>query len=258
MTIQLTISAPARITSAASAFVQFEDTELSAGIMARIALAVLRQQADDKLADVAEAINAALQATNGAARRYWLQPNGEKVRTTKHLKSHHKRYWLTAGKLIAATTGKADVAFTALPDSLDPAALSEWIEVNGLAGATVDMLDNAVGLAPKNGGGRGKGPTEADGDKQPTANARGKGPTEADAVTDASAPEVAAAMAYGATLESLFAGLANALKVGEAMPTNSHKALMGKIAHYEAAIKEVLGAMAPEVAKAQVDQGGQV
>jgi hypothetical protein len=239
MTIQMTISAPARITSAATAFVQFEDTELSAGIMARIALAVLRQQADDKLADVADAINAALQATNGASRRYWLQPNGEKVRTTKHLKSHHKRYWLTAGKLIAATTGKADVAFTALPDSLEPAALSEWIEVNGLAGATVDMLDNAVGLAPKNGAAPGKGKGKADGDKQPTAAARNDAPAQTDA------PEVAAAMAYGQTLESLFQGLANALKVGEAMPTDSNKALNAKIAHYEAAIKEVLGAMAP-------------
>lgn len=235
--------APARVTTAATAFVQFEDQELAAGIMARVALAVLRQQAEDKLADVAEAINAALQATNGVSRRFWLQPNGEKVRTTKHLKSHHKRYWLTAGKLIAATTGKADVSFTALPDSLEPAALSAWMSTNGLDGATVDMLDNAIGLASKN---KASAPAKATSEpKAPTVKATNDGPHMVDA------PETAKAMAYGQTLETLFMGLSNALTVGETMPTDSHKALTAKIAHYEAAIREVLGAVSPAPAKAK-------
>ncbi|WMC09525.1 hypothetical protein PU634_10395 [Oceanimonas pelagia] len=233
--------------TAATAFVNYEGSELFSAFAARVSLAVLRKQCDDNLAMAADAINEAAQAANAEARRFWLQPNGEKVRTTKHLKSHHKRYWMTAGKIIAATEGKADVHWSALPESLEADKIQEWIEFNGLAGMTMEMVYNAIGMGSHNGKGSGSG-KGSDSDKaagegkKVTANGKasnGSGDAVAEA-NQAAGAEAAKLEQWGTMVSAIGQELENILTEGRNMPGKSAKDLKALVSHYETKLQAMV------------------
>lgn len=233
----------------ATAFVQFESQELVSAVGARVALALLRRDVGGDLTKAATAINEALNEHKGADnRRYWLAPNGEVPRTTKEMKSHHKKYWQIAGNLLKATEQGSEQGFTALPESNAVADILDWLAANDLSNATLEMLESALGRRTNKDrdtvqGGRAAGETgqqTAAGKGTPDSNAPAN---EADA---AGGSEAAHLEQQGVMLASLAQQLSNVLATAGNLPATSKRDLLALVAHYEQGIREVLDVVQPK------------
>lgn len=129
-------------------YIKYESKETEEVILSRVVLAILRKRCNHDVAIAAGFINESIDKDGGNPSGYWLSPSGHSIVNTKCLKSHHKKYWMMAGKILEASKGNVDsIKLTPLPKNIERTALLEWMNENNLCSYTLEDFAKALGFS---------------------------------------------------------------------------------------------------------------
>lgn len=131
-------------------FISSESTKISEPLIRKIALAILRKYVNHDVALAASFINETLDKGEFPRNAYWLSPDGKEVRTTKCLKSHHKKEWLIAGKIIEASQGNLySLKLNGLPRDHSYESIKEWTIQNNINHYSMHDFVKILGYSKK-------------------------------------------------------------------------------------------------------------